>query len=105
MDTDLGLTGFGLLLALSLIFGLVVRLVPGRGTRWEWLIGATAFLLGGLFVSEVMFAGVTEEVLQPVIDGLAFDEAMLGGLLIGVLVVIATRFLSHGRPFSRTVSV
>jgi hypothetical protein len=99
VESDLGLTGLGTLVALSLIFGVIVRIVPGRETRWEWLIGAIGYFIGGLLVSEVMFAGATEEELQPIIDGLAFDEAMLGGLLVGVLVVIATRFVTHGRPF------
>lgn len=98
MQFDLGIVGLGLLLVLSLGFGLVAQLVVGtRHTRWMWLIGATAWFLGGLYFSEVLFAWATIDDIQPIIDGLAFDEALLGGLLVGVPVVIATWFLTRSR--------
>ena len=91
MQFDLGSVGLGLLIVLSLGFGVIAQVVVGRSTsRWMWLIGAVAYFIGGLFMSEVLFATATEEELQPVIDGLAFDEALLGGLLVGVVVVLAT---------------
>jgi hypothetical protein len=70
-----------------------------------WLIGATAWFLGGLFFSEVLFAWATVEDLQPVIDGLMFDEALLGGLLVGIPVVIVTWFLTRQRPQHGTTTV
>ena len=42
-----------------------------------------------------MFATATVDELQPMIDGLAFDEAMLGGLLAGIVVVIVTWFVTR----------
>jgi len=39
--------------------------------------------LGGLIASEVVWATATEEELQPVIDGLALDESLLGGVIVG----------------------
>jgi hypothetical protein len=48
-----------------------------------------------VFVSEVMFATYTEDEIQPIIDGLAFDEALLGGLVVGLVVAIATWFVSR----------
>lgn len=99
MQLDLGFGGLGLLLTISLGFGLLAQLVVGMDqTRWMWLIGATAWFLGGLYFSEVLFAWATTDDLQPIIDGLAFDEALLGGLLVGLPVVIATWFLTrrHG---------
>jgi hypothetical protein len=48
---------------------------------------------------------VTEEELQPVIDGLAFDEALLGGLIVGTIVFFATRFVTHGSPFHAPTSM
>jgi hypothetical protein len=58
MQFDLGIVGLGLLLVLSLGFGLVAQLVVGtRHTRWMWLIGATAWFLGGLYFSEVLSPG------------------------------------------------
>ena len=47
MDWDLGFAAVGLLLAMSLGFGLLAQLLAGRGTtRWMWLIGAGTFFVG-----------------------------------------------------------
>ena len=104
MQYDLGFTGLGILLAISLAFGLVTLFVGRPGTRWDWLIAATGWFIGGLFMSEVMFATATVDEIQPIIDGLAFDEALLGGLIGGVLVFLATRYLTGGSPFHRPAS-
>jgi hypothetical protein len=105
MEFDLGLTALAIMAAMALIFGVVTHFL-GRGpNRWEWLISAAGFFVGGILVSELMFPGVTEEELQPVIDGLAFDEALLGGLIVGTLVFIATRFVTHGSPFHAPTSM
>jgi hypothetical protein len=79
------------LIVISLGFGLLVGLLAGRATtRWLWLIGAVAWFVGGLFASEVVWGTMTEDEIQPIIDGLAFDESLLGGLILGVLSVAAT---------------
>jgi hypothetical protein len=104
MHFDLGSIGLGILLAISLIFGLVAQLAVGTGrTRRMWLIGATAWFVGGMYFSEVLFAWATIDDIQPIIDGLAFDEALLGGLLVGVPVVSATWFITgrRGHAMSR----
>lgn len=100
MQFDLGLQGLGLLILVSLVFGVVAQLVAGGLTRthWLWLIAATGWFLGGLFASEVMFGSATEEELQPIIDGLAFDESLLGGLIGGLAAVAITFLITHGRP-------
>jgi len=51
--------------------------------------------LGGLIASEVVWATATEEELQPVIDGLALDESLLGGVIVGVPVVLVTWFVAR----------
>lgn len=105
MQFDLGFVGLGLLLVISLVFGLVAQLVVGMGhTRWMWLIGATAWFLGGLYFSEVLFSWATIDDIQPIIDGLAFDEALLGGLLVGVPVVIVSWFLTRRRSHGTTTA-
>jgi hypothetical protein len=103
---DLGLAGLGLLVVISLAFGVVTQLVLGRraGTRWLWLIAATGWFVGGLFASEVVWAGMTADELQPIIDGLAFDEALLGGLIGGLSVVVITLLLTSGSRTHRTTS-
>jgi hypothetical protein len=91
MDWDLGLAGMGLLLAMSLAFGVFAQLVVGRGiTRWMWLIGAGTFFVTGLLISEAWFGWATEEELQPNYDGLSFDETLLA-IFPSLVVVLLTR--------------
>jgi hypothetical protein len=95
---DLGVQGLGILIAASLVFGVLAQVVLGKGvTRWMWLIGALAWFVGGLVASEVVGGTATEEELQPIIDGLAFDEAQLGGLVVGVPVVLVTWYVARRR--------
>ena len=96
---DLGIAGLGLLLVMSLAFGLLALLVAGRslGRLRVGAIGAAAYFVTGLFASEVMFGWATEEELQPNIDGLSYDEALLIGLLGGVVGVLVTRYVVRKR--------
>jgi hypothetical protein len=105
MQFDLGLTGLGLLIVISLSFGAVAQFVAGRraGTPWLWLVAATGWFIGGLFASEVVWGGSTVDEIQPIIDGLALDESLLGGLLTGLSVVVVALLLT-GRPAHRTTS-
>ena len=97
MTYDLGLQGLALLIIPALLFGLVAQLIVWRSaTHWMWLVGATAWFIGGLLTSEVVFGAETsQENLQPYIDGLVWDEALLGGLVIGVLAVVITWILTR----------
>ena len=99
MSWDLGLTGLGLLLVMSLAFGLiahVVLLALGQmPRRWLWAIGAATYFLAGLFISEVMFGWATEDDLQPNIDGLSFDEVLLFALIPGIVAVLTTWYVAH----------
>src|SRR5678816_1329252 len=62
MRWDLGLQGLGLLIAMSLGFGIIAQLVVGKATtRWLWLIAAAGYFVGGLFTSEVWFGWATQE--------------------------------------------
>jgi hypothetical protein len=93
VDWDLGVAGVGLLVAMSLGFGLFAQLFAGRGsTRWMWLIGAGTFFVLGLLISEAWFGGATAEELQPNYDGLSFDETLLA-IFPSIAVVVVTRRL------------
>jgi hypothetical protein len=95
MTWDLGLAGVGLLLAMSLGFGVLAQVLAGRGrTRRLWLISSASFFVSGLVTSEIWFGWATEADLQPNIDGLSFDEALLLGLLAGVASVVVTRYVT-----------
>jgi hypothetical protein len=76
----------------SVIFG-------AASHSWMWLVGAAAFMVGGLITSEVFFGNATVDDVQPFIGGLAVDESVLGGLLLGVPVVLVSRYVvRHYRP-------
>jgi hypothetical protein len=96
MDWDLGLTGVGVLFALSLAFGLFAQLVAGRGvTHWMWFIGGGTFFIVGLLISEAWFGWATVEDLQPNYDGLSFDETLLAIFPSVAAVAIARRVIGH----------
>ena len=102
MEWDIGLRGLATLLAMSLGFGLLAQLFAGRDiSRWMWLIASAVFFFAGLLISEAWFGWATEEELQPNIDGLSRDEALLA-IFPGVAAVIITRYVvRHRRGESR----
>ena len=103
MEWDIGLRGLATLTAMSLGFGLLAQLLAGRGvTRWMWLISSAVFFVAGLLISEVWFGWATAEDLQPNVDGLSRDEALLA-VVPGIIAVIITRkgmkpTVGDGRP-------
>ena len=98
MEWDLGLKGLGLLILMSLGFGVIAQLVVGRATtRWLWLIATAGYFVGGLLASEVWFGWATKEELQPNIDGLSFDEVLLLGLAAGIVTVLVTWYVTRRR--------
>jgi hypothetical protein len=90
MHIEIGVVGLGILLVISAVFGVIAQVLFSRATRWLWLIGGAAWFVGGLVASEVVWSTSTADDLQPIIDGLAFDESLLGGLVLGVPVVLVT---------------
>ncbi len=88
---DLGIQGLGILLGLSLVYGAFALVIFGRSsTYWVGPIAAVAAFIAGFFMSEVVVGTMTIDEIQPIIDGLAFDEAMLGGLGAALLASVAT---------------
>jgi hypothetical protein len=94
MQWDLGLLGLAVLGALSLGFGLVAQLIIGvHAGRWIWLAATAAYFVLGLVISEVWFGWATEEELQPNIDGLSFDEVLVGVFPALVVVLLIRHFV------------
>lgn len=99
MEWDLGFTGIGTMILLAAGFGLAAVLLSGHalGLR-HWSIAGLAVFVVGLMTSEVWFGWATEEELQPNIDGLSFDEALLSSFVTTVaIVVVMRRLASRGR--------
>jgi len=96
VELNIGLWGLGILVVVSLAFGIIAQVVLGRGSSaWLWLIGAIAWFIGGFIASEVVWGSATGQELQPIIDGLAFDESVLGGLLAGLAAILATWYVTR----------
>ena len=91
MQWDLGLQGIAVLAVMSLASGVVAQLVL-RSVKWLWLMGSAAFFVLAVVISEVWFGWATAEELQPNIDGLSFDEVLIG-YLVGLVVVLVARFM------------
>ena len=98
----LGLGGWILLIVASLIFGGVAQMIGDVRTGAEWAVDAIAFGIGALIGSEFI---VATQAYGPVWDGLALVPALIGGLIVGVIIELATRYLTGGtyaahRPMS-----
>ena len=97
MEWDMGLGGLAYLLAMSIGFGVVAHLIWGRGvTRWMWLIATSVFFVSGLLISEAWFGEMTEDELQPIVDGLSRDEVLLA-IFPGLAAVFLTRYVVKHR--------
>ncbi|HKX76174.1 MAG TPA: hypothetical protein VJR05_12390 [Acidimicrobiia bacterium] len=105
MQWDLGLQGVAVLLVMSLGFGLLAQaLIRKVTTSRVWVFATAGYFVVGLVISEVWFGWATEEELQPNIDGLSFDEVLLG-VIPGVAILIAIRYwLRRSRDASKKVT-
>jgi Na+/proline symporter len=97
MQWDLGVQGVLVLAGMSLVFGVIAQAVFwSRATWWVGLVAAVVSFLVGIAISEAWFGWATAEDLQPNIDGLSFDEVLIG-YVVGVVIVLAARFLARDR--------
>lgn len=97
----LGLGGWAILIVGSLVFGAIAQLVGDTRTGYEWLVDAIAAGIGALVASEFIVAW---QALGPVVDGLALVPALVGGLVVGLVVEVATRTLTGGHYTHRAMS-
>ena len=89
----LGLGGWALLIAASLVFGAIAQYIGDAKTAWEGALDALAFGVGALIASEFI---VATQAYGPVWDGLALVPALVGGLIVGLIVELSTRYVTHG---------
>lgn len=99
--TDITLADWALLIGSSIVFGLIVQFLGRTETGWQWLGGAIAFFVGALFASEAVMAWTT---IEPIWEGVALIPALVGGLVVGILVDLGTRYVTGGSPFHRPMA-
>ncbi len=97
----LGIGGWMLLIVGALVFGAVAQFVGETRTGYEWLVDAIAAGIGALAASELIVAWRT---IEPTWDGLALVPALIGGLVVGLVVEVATRYLTGGTYTGRPMS-
>jgi uncharacterized membrane protein YeaQ/YmgE (transglycosylase-associated protein family) len=97
----LGFGGWIVLIVGALAFGVVAQLVGETRTGFEWIVDAIAAGIGALAASEFIVAWRTFE---PTWDGLALLPALLGGIVVGVVVEVATRYMTGGTYTGRPIS-
>ena len=90
----LGLGGWLVLLAGALLFGVIAQFVGETHTGYEWLVDGVAAALGAVIASEFI---ISLRTFQPVWDDLAIVPALIGGVALGLVVELATRYLTGGR--------
>ena len=97
----LGIGGGIAMIVVALIFGAVAQFVGETRTGSEWLVDAVAFGIGALVASEFIVAW---QAFEPVWDGLALVPALAGGFVVGLVVELATRYLTGGTYSGRPIS-
>ena len=97
----LGFMGWIALIVGALAFGVIAQLVGETRSGFEWLGDAIGFGIGALVASEFIVAFRT---VGPVWDGLALVPALIGGLVLGVVVEVATRYLTGGTYSGRPMT-
>lgn len=93
LSIALGLGGGALLIVGAVVFGAIAQFIGETRTGYEWLVDAIAAAIGGLVASEFIVAW---QATGPVWDGLALVPALIGGLVAGLVVEVATRYLTGG---------
>ena len=97
----LGLGAWLLLAVGAILFGVVAQSIGEARSGYEWVLGSVAAGFGAIAASEFIVAWRTFE---PVWDGLALIPAVVGALVVGVVVDVATRYLTGGTYTSRPMS-
>lgn len=98
----LGISGWAVLLVGAFLFGVLAQFVGETRTGYEWLVDTIGAGLGAVIASEFIIGWRSVE---PVFDGLAIVPAVVGGLVLGLIVEVTTRFLTGGHYLGRPIAV
>lgn len=99
---NLGFGGWLVLLAGALLFGVIAQFIGDVRTGFEWLVDFVAAALGAVIASELI---ISLRTFEPVWDGLALVPALIGGLVLGIVVELATRYLTGGHYTTRPMAI
>ena len=99
---SLGFGGWIVVIAGALLFGVIAQFIGETRTGYEWLIDAVAAFGGAVIASEFV---ISARAYGPVFDGLALVPAVLGGLALGVVVELGTRYMTGGNYTTRPVAI
>ena len=97
----LGVGGWILLILGAIVFGVVAQSIGETRTGYEWLVDAIAAGIGALIASEFI---VALQAYGPVWDGLALVPALIGGLVVGTIVELSTRYITGGTYVHRPMA-
>ena len=98
---EMGVGGAAVLVIGAVVFGVVAQFVGEARTGYEWLVDAIGAGIGALVASEFIIGW---QAFAPVFDGLALLPALVGGLVVGLVVEVATRFLTGGTYTANPIS-
>ena len=90
----LGVWGLIAVIVGALVFGVLALSIGETRTGYEWLIDSIAAGTGAIVASEFIVAWQSW---GPMFDGLAIVPALIGGLVVGGVVEVATRLMTGGR--------
>ncbi|HEY8238215.1 MAG TPA: hypothetical protein VIF63_02165 [Candidatus Limnocylindrales bacterium] len=99
---SIGFGGWIVVIAGALIFGFVAQSVGEARTGYEWLVDGVAAFAGAVIVSEFI---ISLRTFEPVYDGLALVPALIGGLALGLVIEVATRYVTGGKYTARPMAV
>jgi uncharacterized membrane protein YeaQ/YmgE (transglycosylase-associated protein family) len=99
---NLGLGGWLVIFAGALLFGVIAQFIGEARTGFEWLVDGIAVVIGAVVASEFI---ISLRTFEPVWDGLALVPALIGGLAVGIVIELATRYLTGGRYTTRPMAV
>jgi hypothetical protein len=97
----LGIGGALTLIVGAIVFGVVAQFVGETRTGYEWLVDAVGAGIGAMVASEFIIGW---QAIAPVFDGLALGPALIGGLVVGLIVEVATRLATGGTYTSHPMS-
>jgi len=98
---SIGIGGWILVIAGALVIAGVFQLFGQEISPTEFALDAIVVGLGAVFASEIVVAWRTVE---PVWDGVALLPAVLGGVAVGLVVDLLSRYLTGGRTAGRPMS-